>query len=73
MLESVRLAAYLLSPIIPNISTDIYQQLGFSIDFNEKTFMKDSVPYATHSNWGTLPAEQSLGNPKPVFVRLEQG
>src|SRR6185436_3697002 len=34
VLESVRLAAYLLSPIIPNISTDIYQQLGFLIDFN---------------------------------------
>ncbi len=73
VLESVRLAAYLLSPIIPNLSTDIYQQLGFSIDFNEKTFIKDSAPYATHGNWGTLPADQSLGNPKPVFIRLEVG
>jgi methionyl-tRNA synthetase len=72
VLESVRLAAYLLSPIIPSISTDIYQQLGFSIDFNEKTLIQDSETYATHATWGTLPAGQRLGEPRPVFVRLEQ-
>ncbi len=72
VLESVRLAAYLLSPIIPGISTDIYQQLGFSIDFNEKTLINDSVSYETHTAWGSLPAHQSLGKPKPVFARLEQ-
>ena len=71
VLESVRLAAYLLSPIIPSISTEIYRQLGFSIDFNEKTVIKDSATYATHAAWGTLPAHQSLGNPRPVFARLE--
>ncbi|HEY9637127.1 MAG TPA: methionine--tRNA ligase [Coleofasciculaceae cyanobacterium] len=71
VLESVRLAAYLLSPIIPSISTDIYQQLGFSIDFNEKTFIHESAPYATHATWGTLPTHQRLGDPKPVFARLE--
>jgi methionyl-tRNA synthetase len=72
VLESVRVAAYLLSPIIPSISTQIYQQLGFSIDFNEKIFIKDSELYATHAAWGTLPAHQSLEKPKPVFARLEQ-
>jgi methionyl-tRNA synthetase len=72
VLESVRLAAYLLSPIIPNISTDIYQQLGFSIDFNDKTLIKDSATYETHGIWGTLKAHQRLGKPSPVFTRLEQ-
>jgi methionyl-tRNA synthetase len=72
VLESVRLAAYLLSPIIPSISSKIYQQLGFSIDFNEKTCMQDAKSYEIHSAWGTLPAHQSLGQPKPVFARLEQ-
>ncbi len=72
VLESVRLSAYLLSPIIPSISSDIYQQLGFSIDFNQTTLISDSVTYATHATWGTLPPHQSLGNPKPVFARLEQ-
>src|SRR4028118_402213 len=72
VLESVRLAAYLLSPLIPSISTDIYQQLGFSIDFNEKTFIKDSGTYTIHATWGILRADQRLGEPRPVFVRLEQ-
>lgn len=72
VLESVRLAAYLLSPIIPSISTEIYRQLGFSIDFNEKTLIQDSATYTTHAAWGTLPAHQSLGDAKPVFARLEQ-
>lgn len=72
VLESVRLAAYLLSPIIPGISTEIYQQLGFSIDFNEKTLIKDAANYKIHATWGNLPANQSLGKPRPVFVRLEQ-
>jgi methionyl-tRNA synthetase len=72
VLESVRLTAYLLSPIIPSISTEIYRQLGFSIDFNEKTVLNDSVPYATHATWGALKADQRLGEAKPVFARLEQ-
>ena len=72
VLESVRLSAYLLSPIIPSLSTDIYQQLGFSIDFNEKTLINDFVTYDSHAAWGILPAHQSLGTAKPVFVRLEQ-
>lgn len=72
VLESVRLSAYLLSPIIPSISTDIYQQLGFSIDFNEKTCITDSLSYETHAAWGSLPAHQRLGQPRPVFGRLEQ-
>lgn len=71
VMESVRLAAYLLAPIIPTLSTDIYQQLGFSIDFNQKILINDSALYTTHTTWGTLPAHQSLGNPKPVFARLE--
>ncbi len=72
VLESVRLAAYLLAPIIPSISTDIYQQLGFSIDFNEKNQIQESTTYANQAVWGTLKTHQSLSSPKPVFARLEQ-
>lgn len=73
VLESARLAAYLLSPIIPSISTEIYQQLGFSINFNETTLIKDCEEmYATNVAWGTLPPQQQLKAPSPVFVRLEQ-
>ncbi len=69
VLESVRLAAYLLSPIIPNISNAIYQQLGFSINFaNQQT---ESAPFNVHSKWGILSTGQTLGDPQPVFQRLE--
>jgi len=71
ILESVRLAAYLLSSVIPNISTDIYHQLGFGIDFNNQT-MVEVATYDTHSIWGILPPNQKLNKPKPVFVPLEQ-
>jgi len=69
VLESVRLAAYLLSPIIPNISNAIYQQLGFSIDFTHQ--QTESAPFAIHATWGILTPGQTLGDPRPVFQRLE--
>ena len=72
VLESVRLAAYLLSPIIPSISSDIYQQLGFDIDFNDKTQISVIAPFCTHSIWGLLGVtRKNLGQPRPVFQRLE--
>ncbi|MGB3238457.1 MAG: methionine--tRNA ligase [Geitlerinemataceae cyanobacterium] len=72
VLESVRLAAYLLSPIVPGLSTAIYQQLGFlSVDFDRPLEIQEVAPYATHSAWGTLPSQQDLGNPSPIFLRLE--
>jgi methionyl-tRNA synthetase len=70
VLESVRLAAYLLSPIVPNVSTAIYHQLGFSVDFTNQTNLT-SVPFSVHSGWGALPPQQPLGSPQPVFQRLE--
>ena len=69
VLESVRLAAYLLSPIIPQIGTKIYQQLGFSIDFSE-TFIDESVGFDYHGKWGILPPSQPLAKSKPVFQKL---
>lgn len=71
VLESVRLAAYLLSPIVPNISTAIYQQLGFSTDFNDRAEILDSARYLERASWGWLKANQPLGEPQPVFRRLE--
>lgn len=71
VLESVRLAAYLLSPIIPNVSSDIYKQLGFAIEFNDKTQISLAAPFTTHATWGILSPKQTLGEPRPVFQRLE--
>jgi methionyl-tRNA synthetase len=70
VLETVRLAAYLLSPIIPNISSDIYQQLGLGINFNDQESVA-TTPFTTHSTWGVLSPEQKLGTPQPIFRRIE--
>ena len=71
VLESVRLAAYLLSPIIPNISTRIYQQLGYTLDFNDQTILATALSFDLHAVWGALPANQPLAEAQPVFKRLE--
>ncbi|MBW4615979.1 MAG: methionine--tRNA ligase [Desmonostoc vinosum HA7617-LM4] len=71
VLESVRLAAYLLSPIIPNISSEIYQQLGFGIDFNDQIQSSITAPFAIHATWGVLSSKQQLGTPQPIFKRIE--
>ncbi|HLP91785.1 MAG TPA: methionine--tRNA ligase [Nostocaceae cyanobacterium] len=70
VLESVRLAAYLLSPIIPNISSDIYQQLGLGINFNQPESLITAT-FSTHAAWGLLSSKQQLGTPQPVFKRIE--
>lgn len=70
VLESVRLAAYLLAPIIPNISNEVYAQLGLTTDFNDKNIFS-SAPFAIHSQWGLLSNAQTLGTPKPIFKRIE--
>ncbi len=71
VLESVRLAAYLLAPIIPNLSGKIYQQLGFSVDFNQSDRLNEVVPFAHHSQWGKLAVNQGLAKPQPIFAKLD--
>lgn len=71
VLESIRLSAYLLSPIIPNLSNDIYHQLGFDLDFNENNQINDSAIFAEHSQWGQLTANLNLNKARPIFSQLE--
>ncbi|WP_036481760.1 methionine--tRNA ligase [Myxosarcina sp. GI1] len=72
VLESVRLTAYLLSPVIPNLSNSIYQQLGFTGDFNRiDEGDEKQLEFALHSQWGKLAANQNLGKASPIFAKLE--
>jgi methionyl-tRNA synthetase len=71
ILESVRLSAYLLAPIIPSTSTQIYQQLGYCVDFDDAPLIDVSNSFQTHSSWGILEASQSLGEAQPIFQKLE--
>jgi methionyl-tRNA synthetase len=70
VLESVRLAGYLLSPIVPGLANAIYEQLGFTGDFNHAD-MGVIHPFCTHSQWGILPPAQPLGEAQPIFKRIE--
>jgi methionyl-tRNA synthetase len=71
VLESVRLSAYLLSPIIPQISSKIYNQLGFDINFDDQEQISVKIPFSIHANWGIISPEQTLAEPAPVFAKLE--
>ncbi|QCS48523.1 methionine--tRNA ligase [Picosynechococcus sp. PCC 11901] len=71
ILESVRLAAYLLSPVIPNLSNQIYRQLGFPGDFNRPEDLVNLAPFASHSRWGLPWSERTLTKAQPIFARLE--
>jgi methionyl-tRNA synthetase len=81
VLESARLSAYLLSPIIPKISTDIYRQLGLDIDFDlicgnsiSRSNAGDrnlQIDWEHHQKWGVLKANHLLGEPHPIFAKLE--
>ncbi|MDJ0568366.1 MAG: methionine--tRNA ligase [Pleurocapsa sp. MO_192.B19] len=71
VLESVRLSAYLLSPIIPDLSNKIYQQLGFDWDFNQDERYKAREDFLWHSKWGKLSTNKTLGKAIPIFSKLE--
>ncbi|WP_338430453.1 methionine--tRNA ligase [Synechococcus elongatus] len=70
VLESVRLAAYWLSPLVPGISQEIYRQLGLVADFNDPAIAQQLDPQS-HGCWGFLPANQQFLDPSPVFRSLE--
>src|SRR5438477_221183 len=58
--EALRLAAILISPVLPNASREILYQLNWSAEY---TFEQ--------TNWGGLPATHQLGKPVPLFPRIE--
>ncbi|MEA5417886.1 methionine--tRNA ligase [Spirulina sp. CCNP1310] len=71
VLESVRLSAYLIAPIVPNLSGKIYHQLGLNVDFNDPSHFQSHAPFSEHSQWGILRSGQTLPPPSPVFAKLE--
>ncbi|MEM9509260.1 MAG: methionine--tRNA ligase [Cyanobacteria bacterium P01_E01_bin.35] len=71
VLESVRLAAYLLAPVIPLTSSKIYQQLGFDWDFNYEENLTENLDFKIHSKWGKLSTNKTLDKAIPVFSKLE--
>jgi methionyl-tRNA synthetase len=71
LLESARLAGFLLSPAIPKIATEIYHQLGLKIDFDALQSTAAVLDFSDHSSWGFLPVGLPINLAQPVFARLE--
>ena len=57
LVEAARLAAALVHPVMPRASDELLAQLGFSGNLSPA--------------WGAVAAGHRLGEPKPVFPRLE--
>lgn len=70
VLESVRLAAYLLSPIIPSISTEIYNQLGYAIDLNAAQTNILPAPIAQKDAWVAENITADLTEKMPVTGKI---
>ncbi|AGY57507.1 methionine--tRNA ligase [Gloeobacter kilaueensis] len=64
VLESVRIAAVLLSPLIPALAAEIYRQLGFADRVWENLTWEAA-------QWGGLPPDQPLRPGAPLFARLD--
>jgi methionyl-tRNA synthetase len=72
VLESVRLCAYLLVPILPPIATEIYRQLGLDVDLdNISGSGTGGLDLSAHHHWGILQANATLGQPQPIFPQIE--
>lgn len=72
VLESLRLAAYLLSPMIPGLSGKIYQQLGFTWDFDQwRSPSEQSEEFQRHQSWGQISTNRNLPPAQPIFTKLE--
>ena len=60
LVESLRIAAILISPVLPNASREIFGQLNLT----------PAVSLAD-ANWGGLPAEHTIGKASPLFPRVD--
>jgi methionyl-tRNA synthetase len=59
--ESLRIIAILISPVLPRAAAEIFAQLGVSAE-----------PRLADAKWGGLADGHQLGNPTPLFPRIEQ-
>jgi methionyl-tRNA synthetase len=70
VLESSRLVAVLLAPLLPELSARILEQLGLE-PFESAITADAPSPWTSALAWGALPAGQPLPPPQPVMQRLD--
>ena len=64
-LETLRFTALLVSPFMPESANEIRRQMGLSDEFSEKENLENL------KKWGGLPSGIPLGEPKPIFPRIQ--
>jgi methionyl-tRNA synthetase len=65
--ESLRTAAVLLSPVVPNAAHGIFDQLNWKMELSGK---EERFALAD-AEWGRLPDGHVVGKPTPLFPRIE--
>jgi methionyl-tRNA synthetase len=65
--ESLRIIAILISPVSPHAAHGIFDQLNWKMELSGK---QERFSLAD-SEWGKLPDGHVVGNPVPLFPRIE--
>jgi len=72
VLETCRLVAVLLTPLLPDLSARMLAQLGLeAIPSGAGLSAKDPAPWLEALRWGGLQGDGPLPEPVPVMQRLE--
>jgi len=67
LMESLRIIAILISPVLPKAAHGIFDQLNWKMELSgkeERFSLKDA-------EWGRLPDGHVVGKPEPLFPRIE--
>ncbi|BBL85910.1 methionine--tRNA ligase (chromatophore) [Paulinella micropora] len=71
VLETTRIVAFLLIPILPELSVRLQKQLGIEKTLDGAEVCVDDSLWDLHLRWGNLVEGNPLPEPTPVIARLE--
>ena len=68
LVESLRIIAILISPVLPRAANGIFDQLNWKMELSGK---EERFSLAD-AEWGRLPDGHVVGKPVPLFPRIER-
>lgn len=71
VLERLRQAAIILSPVVPNLSANILNQLGYEVDSSGKEIKLNGKTLHWDDLYTALPAGQAINLTGPILPRLD--
>jgi methionyl-tRNA synthetase len=69
LVESLRIIAILISPVLPKAAHGIFDQLNWKMELSGK----EERFSLTDAEWGRLPDGHVVGKPTPLFPRIDIG